>query len=188
MRNKILSLLCIAVCLGGACSIQTNTLDESKLVASAGAADDVMYEPVALSVAQKLIPFAFETPTRFPYKHKTDPQAVIRKISKEKKERFILSIKYAQAEETREYIELTVADFPYNMSLITEQKLFDEEVLLKNGTKAYIKKESIAMDTEGAISLTWHKKGLDYQLVYRYINGEAEDEARKALIAAADSM
>ncbi len=183
----MLLVICCTVGLAGACTSKSVMLNEKQLVASVGSNQNVMYEPVSLETARGILPFSFQTPSFLPYTPKSATAATIRKFGDAKKQNLIVNVKYLKETGKQDgYIELTVANFSYNMDLIKKYKLFDEDVSLANGIKAYFKFEQTK--SQPLLSLTWNVKEIDYQLLYRCKEGADTEAAKSELLQVANQM
>jgi hypothetical protein len=172
--------------LAGACTSKSVMLDERTLVASAGSRQDVMYGPISLEEAQQVLPFTFQTPSSLPYTPRYVP-VIIRKSEGSGRQKLVLNVKYLEEKEKKTaYIELTVANFDYNMSSIKEYKQFDEMISLTDSTKAYLRDEQ--EKSQRLLSLTWNRKGMDYQLLYRYGEDKNAADVRNELLQVANQM
>ncbi|MEH6889799.1 DNA polymerase III subunit delta [Bacillus sp. JJ864] len=169
-----------------ACSFQQTMVEEKKFAADLEASEDMMSDPMPVQSVKNVLPFSFYTPSFLPYEPTNNPKAVVRKMGEK---RIALDIKYERQEKgMRDYIELTVANFSYNFPFIVEQNRFQEKVKLTNGITAYFKNSNEEMDGEDMATLTWKEKNVEYQLLYRNVRDQNNEDVKQNLVYVASKM
>ena len=132
--------------------------EEKHFVGTTGGAMDRVTDPIPLKELPKYFPVKFKVPTFLPYDITSDVKGS--KNAWEKNT--VLTIKYKQKEPGRnEYIELNVANFPYSFPDLVEEKRFQEQMKLNNGTSAYFKIKMIMNVVTNLLRLYGKRKELN---------------------------
>ncbi len=160
--------------------------EEKHFVGTTGGAMDRVTDPIPLKELPKYFPVKFEVPTFLPYDITSDVKGEVRTLGKKNT---VLTIKYKQKEPGRnEYIELNVANFPYSFPDLVEEKRFQEQMKLNNGTSAYFKNKDDYERGDEFATLIWKEKGIEYQLLYRNVEENDEKVIKQNLLYIANKM
>ncbi|PFQ44073.1 DNA polymerase III subunit delta [Bacillus cereus] len=147
---------------------------------------DRAIDHIPLKELPKYFPVKFKAPTVLPYDMTSDVKGQVRKIGQKNA---VLTIKYKQQEPGRnEYIELNVANFPYSFPDFVDEKRFQEQMKLNNGTSAYFKNKDDYERGDEFATLIWKEKGIEYQLLYRNVEGNDEKVIKQNLLYIANKM
>ncbi|PEQ01431.1 DNA polymerase III subunit delta [Bacillus toyonensis] len=185
MKKGIICFVFSSVLLSS-CSFQQTMQEEKTFVGTTGGATDRVTDPIPLKELPKYFPAKFKVPTFLPYDITSDVLGEVRTIEKKNA---VLTIKYKQQEQGRhEYIELTVANFPYSFPDFVEEKRFQEQMKLNNGASAYFKNKDDFERGEEFAMLLWKEKGIEYQLLYRNVEENDADVIKKNLYYIANNM
>ncbi|ANC10970.1 MULTISPECIES: hypothetical protein [Bacillus] len=168
------------------CSFQQTMQEEKHFVGTTGGAMDRVTDPIPLKELPKYFPVKFKVPTFLPYDITSDVKGEVRTLGKKNA---VLTIKYKQKEPGRnEYIELNVANFPYSFPDLMEEKRFQEQMKLNNGTSAYFKNKDDYERGDEFATLIWKEKGIEYQLLYRNVEENDEKVIKQNLLYIANKM
>lgn len=160
--------------------------EEKNFVGTTGGATDRVIDHIPLKELPKYFPVKFKAPTVLPYDITSDVKGQVRKIGQKNA---VLMIKYKQQEPGRnEYIELNVANFPYSFPDFVEEKRFQEQMKLNNGTSAYFKNKDDYERGDEFATLIWKEKGIEYQLLYRNVEENDEKVIKQNLLYIANKM
>ncbi|EOP66919.1 hypothetical protein KOW_01698 [Bacillus cereus VDM006] len=185
VKKRIICFVFSSILLSS-CSFQQTVKEEKQFVGNADGAVDHVSGPVSLKNAKKYFPESFKAPTYLPYDVMNDVKGEVRTIGTKNA---VLTIKYRQQEKGRkDYVELTVANFPYSFPYIVEGNRFHEKMKLDNGSAAYFKNRDEGEQGEEFATLIWKEKGLEYQLLYRNVESRNEEVVKQNLLYIANNM
>ncbi|PET62204.1 DNA polymerase III subunit delta [Bacillus cereus] len=165
MKKRIICFVFSSFMLSS-CSFQQTMQEEKHFVGTTGGAMDRVTDPIPLKELPKYFPVKFKVPTFLPYDITSDVKESGR----------------------NEYIELNVANFPYSFPDLVEEKRFQEQMKLNNGTSAYFKKKDDYERGDEFATLIWKEKGIEYQLLYRNVEENDEKVIKQNLLYIANKM